>query len=1020
MKRFAIFTALCSVSTACTQESATASLRALDPVGEVSLVCLGRDESGAFTRGLERAECPDYGDEDSPYNRRFHAMVTQPTTGEVALVDLAAPLNEAVIDYEPTQPGYSFMAVGAEPTAITSTPGSVASFVAVREAGREGVFGLPSSCIAPRAPGEPMRDIRTWPACRLPAAPEAMLMLVDPARDDDADPGTPDRVRTSCGGDYVDAASLVGQAPAATRALCPADLATETVLPGRRKLAITLPSLAEVWVLDAQELLDREPGSFEACNVEERFALSATVTAATQRVPADLVPSSPSCAPVGFNQGPAPDNFVPWPGDVALDDEGRLFISDDQAPVVHVLDVGDPCNLAALPSLEPRSFLDPTAVVTTGRLAVSQLTPLGKRYVYAIDESSTSSSGMLMMFDVSPGSTDRTPIVRERSALNPAEPPDRIALGRDVADVEFIYQDFPEAVGGVAIEGIACDPDPRLPLDNPAIEYRPSTDLSVGASPRKLRGTYAFAALHSGQMAVIDVEDLDAACRRPIGTNPNPEDDISGCHDDDPALGENGYRFAQALPTVSNELSCNLVTPHRARSRSFFTNSAGGSPSAGLVSFPALTLDTGRSVTTDQSDDGRDFPKLLPARRAAGEDDQVFVGAVVYSTDGSSTLLDPDPAVAERSGLLLSYEEPRAYVPSENFSVVYEGPVRQVGYASFAVDAESGLGRINEGLNASYCTSGVQDMALATDVGRQLGVGSQASLATFARTQADYVQLVGELSDEDDPYWRDPATGGQCGQELFGQNPTTLPGRSLCEQFFGPAEVQSTNRDYRIVEAHEDYLLVEARGSEPAQTMSPTRKRQLAEFAACCFPTSTAYGIRAGAHWLVRGAATGFAHDVTTDPATQRCVADCSPVVSRQRGRAYEISCAEDCPTDAENRPAAGYAVPGEDVACVVSDTRDGIDPGEPGAACIFQNLNTRFAIYRGQQTSVRDMRFTWQLTDGFAPLIMNMTSVDRPRSTPHSLQFIPENGQLIIPDGSVRGLTFMSARNLGTMTTIF
>ena len=1018
MKRIALFTALCAVSIACTQESSTVSLRALDPVGDVSLVCLGRDESGAFTRGLERAECPDYGDDDSPTNRRFHALVTQPAAGEVALVDLASPLNRAVIDYEPTQPGYSFMPVGAEPTAIASTPGSVASFVSVREAGREGVFALPSSCMAPRAPDEPLRDIRTWPACRLPAAPEAMVMLVDPALDDDANPATPDRVRTSCTGDYVDAASLVGRAPAATRALCPADLASETVLPGRRKLVITLPSLAEVWVLDAQELLDREPGSFDPCNVEERFALTADVTAATQRVPADLAPSSPSCAPVGFNQGPAPESFVPWPGDLALADDGRLFISDDQAPVVHVLDVGDPCNLAALPSLEPRSFANPSAVVTTGRLAVSRLTPLGKRYVYAVDESSSTTSGMLMMFDVSPGSTDRTPIVRERSALNPAEPPDRIALGRDVADVEFIYQDFPEAVGGVAIEGIACDPNPALPLNDPATEYRTSTDLSVGAQPRKLRGTFAFAALHSGQMSVIDVEDLDAACRRPVRTNPNPQDDIAGCHDD-PAVGGNGYAIG-LLPTVSNELSCNLVSPHRARSRAFFTNGLGGAASAGLIAFPSLTLDTGRSVTTDQTDEGRDFPKLLPARRAAGDDDDVFVGAVVYRTDNSSTLLNTDPAAAERSGLLLSYEEPRAYVPSENFAAIYEGPVRQVSNALFSVDAESGLARINEGINAAYCSAGVQDMTLAADVGRELGVRSQSALATFARTQADYVQLVGDLSDEDDPYWRDPTTGGQCGQELFGQNPTTLPGRSLCEQFFGPVEIQSPNRDYRIVEAHEDFLLVEARGQEPAQMMSDTRRRQLAEFAACCFPGSTPYGIRAGNHWVVRGAATGFAHAVTTDPATQRCVADCSPLVSRQRGRAYEISCGEDCPTDDTNRPAVGYAVAGEDVACIVNDTRDGIDPGEPGSECVFQNLTTRFAIYRGQQQSVRDMRFTWQLSDGFSPLLMNMTSVDRPRSTPHSLQFMPENGQLIIPDGSVRGLSFMSTRSLGTLTTIF
>ena len=1019
MRHIALVPALISAGLlGCTTESATASLRALDPVGDVSLVCLGRDESGAFTRGEDRSDCPDYeSTADGPTNRRFHALVTQPARGEVALVDLATSASQAVIDYEPTQPGYSFMAVGAEPVSIVSTPGGVASFVSVREAGREGVFALPSSCIAPRAPDEPLRDIRTWPACRLPAAPGEMVMLVDPAIDDDGDSATPIRIRAACDGDYLDPASLVGQAPAATRAQCPADLATEAQ-PGRRKLAVTLPSLSEVWVLDAQELLDRDPGSFDACNVEARVALRADVTSAVQQVPADLVPSAPSCVSVGFNHGPPTGSFTPWPANLALDNEGRLFVSDSQAPVVHVLDVGDPCNLSALPPLEPRSFTDPNAVITAGRIAVSPLTPLGKRFVYAVDDSSADTSGMLMAFDVSPGSTDRTPIVRERSALNPAEPPDRIALGRDVADVEFVYQDFPEPAGGVAVEGVACDPDPRVRPGTPSTDYRPSSDLTLGANPRKLRGTFAFAALHAGQLAIIDVEDLDGACRRPAATNPESSDNISGCHDDDPSLRDTGYRFL-GVPTVSSELSCNLIAPHRIRSRSFFTNTIGGAPSAGLIAFPALTLETGRSVTADQSDDGRDFPKLLPARRAAGEAGQLFIGPVQYDTDDPSTLLDTDPATAERAGLLLSYEEPRAYVAGEDFTAVYEGPVRQVSDSVFSVDPVRGLGVVAEGLNASFCTAGVQDMDLAADAGRKLGLTSEQDVATFARQTADYVQFVDELSDEGEPYWRDPSTGGQCGQALFEQSPTTLSGRSLCAQFFGPIEIQSVNRDYRIVEAHEDYLLIEPRSYDPA-TMSTTRRQQLSEFASCCFPGSTAYGIRAGHQWLVRGAATGFAHDVITDPASLRCVADCNPLVSRLRGRAYEISCSENCPTDEDGRPAVGYAVPGEDVACVVDNARNGIDPGEPGAECIFQNLNTRFAIYRGQRQSVRDMVYHWQLTDGFNPLLINLVNVDRPRSTPQSLQFMPESSQLIVADGSVRGLTFVNSRNVGAMVTIF
>ncbi len=1000
----------------CGQESATATLRALDPVGEVSLVCLGRDANGAFTRGLDRSECPDYENRpDAPNNRRFHALVTQPLTGEVALVDLAAPAAaDAVIDFEPTQPGYSFMPVGAQPTSIVSTPGSVASFVAVREPGREGIFGLPSSCLAPRAPNEPLRDIRAWPACRLPAAPGPLVMMVDPAVDDDDDPATPYRIRTSCGGAYLDAADVIGQAPGAARLSCPADLATETASAGRRKLGVMLPSLSEMWVIDAQELLDREPGSFDVCNVEERFPLGSTVTDAVQHIPADLVPSSPSCGPVGLNHGPAPEAYQPWPVDVALDDERRLYVADSAAPLIHVLDVSDPCELSALPSLEPRSYSDPTAVITTSRVAVSPLTPLGKRFVYAVDDSATSTAGTLMAFDVSPGSTDRTPIVRARSPFNPIEPPDRIAIGRDVADVEFVFQDFPEPANAAAVEGVACDPTPSLPADDPAAEYRPTSDLSSGASPRKLRGTFAFAALHSGQMAVIDVEDLDAACRRPVSVNPGAEEDLNGCQGDPNYVA--GYSLAN-VATVTNELSCNIVTPHRTRSRGYFLDR-----SASLVAFPALTLDTGRSVTTDQTDDGRDYPKLLAARRAPGSEDQVYVGPVRYDTTVNATnRLHVDPTLAQRSSLLLSYEEPRNFVPGEDFIATYEGVVRQVSGARLTVDPATGFGVVNEGLNASFCSAGIQDMDLTVEAGRELGVTSSEEQTLFAREHADYVQTVGDLLEEDDAYWRAPSAGASCGLELFqneGEPSPLLPGRPLCEQFYLPVEVQNEQRDFRIVEAREDYLIVEPR-SVDAQT-SETRRRQLTEFAACCFPDTTAFQVRAGHQWVVRGAATGFAHAVTTDPTSLRCVADCNPLASRQRGRAYELSCSENCPVDGLGRTPVGRAVQGEDFACVVDSTEDGVDPGEPGSECIFQSLTTRFAIYRGQRRSLRDMQFRWQLSDGFTPLLISLTNVDRSRSTPHSLFPWPENGQLILSDGSARGLTFVSSRTPGTIQTIF
>ena len=272
----------------------------------------------------------------------------------------------------------------------------------------------------------------------------------------------------------------------------------------------------------------------------------------------------------------------------------------------------------------------------------------------------------------------------------------------------------------------------------------------------------------------------------------------------------------------------------------------------------------------------------------------------------------------------------------EEFTATYEGGVRPRSDALITSNA-AGFAVIDEGLNASFCSAGIQDMDLAMEAGRGLGVTSPEDLAVFARRHADYVQIVGDLLEEDDPYWR--AGGASCGAELFesADDPAALAGRALCDQFFQPAEVESVQRDFRIVEAREDQLVLEPRSVDP--NTSEVRKRLLSEFAACCFPKPTAYQVRAGHQWIVRGSATGFSHAVTTDPTSLRCVADCSPLAERQRGRAYEISCNDGCPLDPQQQPVIGYAVDGQDVACRVDSAADGIDPGEPGSECVFQSL---------------------------------------------------------------------------------
>jgi hypothetical protein len=1007
-----------SLGLACGRQNETAALRALAPAGDVSILCLGSAPDGTISRGLDRNECPDFAHQPgSPEQRHTMALVTQPKSGEVAAIDIGVSPNQ-VIDFEPTQPGYSFLPVGAEPTSIVSTPGGVASFVAVRETGREGIFALPSSCVWTRPKYGALRDLRTWPACRLPSAPGLMVLLTDPARDDDGDPATPDRVRERCTASYVAPDELIGAAPAASREQCPADLATEGWPFGRRKIAVTLPGLSEIWILDAQELLDRAPGSFADCIPEASVALTASTADQSERLPADLQPSSASCLPVGFDPGPTAAEVRPWPVDLALDEDARLYIADSQAPVIHRLDASDPCNLATLPPLYPLSYSDPKAVITTRKVAVSPLTASGKRFVYAVDNSTTPTAGSLIPFDVSPGATDRTPIVRERATYTPGEAPDRIQLPRDVADVEFVFQDNAIAAPdtGIAVEGIACDPNPlNVPLDSPAARYRPTPDRASGALPNQLRGTFAFAAMHSGQIAVIDVEDLDGACRRPYTTHTASSEDLYGCRNDDPTVPGGVYLSSNAVPTVSNELSCNVVVPHRARSRNFFSNA-----SAGLLSFPSLSLPTGRSVLTDQSSAGKDQPKLLGARyypRDPEEQETLNVGALSYGTESPGLHLDLDPATTKQSSVLLSYNEPRAYISGEDFSVIYEGVIRGESQARFlAPEGEASFGIVSEGLNATFCGSGVQDLDLTADVGRSLGVTDPAKLALFARDHADYVQITGPLLPVDDGYWRSGNPGAECGAELFQDSADSvdsareLRGRALCEQFFGPPQVPTQYRDLRILAASEDQLAVEPRLTELA---SATRRQKLMQLVSCCFPEPTNFVVRVGNQWSVRGGASGAPHHVKTDPVTSRCVNDCNPLTQRLNSRVFEITCSGKCsPRDELDHGPAGRAGP-RDFACVVDDTTEGIDPNEPGSECVYQSLTTRFAIYRGQQPTARDTSFRWVLSDGFTPFTLSLNSGDRATSTPHSMLALPELGALLVTDSTAPGLTTIAIRSL-------
>ena len=970
----------------CNETPVEVVLRSLQASSEVTFVCRGEDGEGR-----ESADCPDFDEGKAG----FYALVTQTSTEEVAVVDAS---RAAVVDVDPSVPGFSFLRLASRPGDIVSSPGGVASFVGLTGVGKHGIAAIPTSCLAPpdEEKGQPGRDVTTFPSCSLPSVPGDLAVLIDPAAADGTVYGSCDR---SLGAEST--------TPEAADRACPANLTTEAGPIGRRKLAVSLPDYGEIVLIDAQWLLDRAPGSFEPCQIEARRALSTSVgSGAAQRPPEELV--AEGCSPVPPTLPPEQPNYASVPAGFSHQGD-RLYVADRGAPLVHVLDAENPCELVELPSLLPMSFEEPWRVVTTSKVAASPTTKNGKRFVYAVDELDQPAASV-MAFDVSDESTDRTPIVRPGSVRLPLEPADRIRFGAPVNDVAFALRDLPRADPntGVAELGVSCDPDPRSDSETAGVLYRPNSDFSSGARPRLLRGLFGFVMLSSGQVVVIDVDDFDAKCRRPAATNTSSNVDFRGCAADDPELP--GFltldQSEGGAPTVTNEVSCRMVQPHRARGSSLgVVNTSYGTAAPALRAFPQFS-----SADPTVQPAVNDRPKVLavdwPSPEPGGEPirPEVIVGSGLYRPDLSGSELPVDPNLALQNSLVLPWVEPRAYLPGDTYRLMYEGAIMGELPSGFVeLSSDDAAGDWISDPSGYYCDRGVYDPALMREYGaEELGLEGE-TLDVFASSHADYVQVTGDFPSEDSrDYWRSERASA-CGS------------REVCEQTFGPHDTDTLdpNRDFLIEEAYQDRLRVVPRHAETDE-----ERARIMELAECCFPGGLEYTIRAANQWVLTTNGTGFRHDVvaratqTPDGLRYRCARDCSPKKKLFKSRAFEISSSDECVAE-EEEPVCSVGRSRRADPCVYPAAEGGgVQLGGPGSACIFENLTSRFAVYRGLVPSSRGMMFTWQTSGGFSALAASIVSRQSAPS-PQSLAYVPELQRIAVVDAATLGLSLISLDTL-------
>lgn len=986
----------------CSATQQPLELASLRQSGKVSFVCVTRTGEGAPLAACPRGPIESDGALTvADPNHDMFALLTQTATGEVAVIRVSSRRgvgSAQVLDVDRSNPGKTPLRIGLEPEDIVTTRGGQASFVGVKQLGRPGIYGLPTKCVFEPARGrdQMVRDITTWPACALPSAPGDMAVVLDTQRVDGS-------ARLSC----------AGAAPPAPEGECATDLSEEIGAElGTQKLIVALPEEGKLVVLDAQEVLSRTPGTFQPCTIEAELPLrSDAPSQVTQSLPPDL--RGQGCLGDSLTYGPFEGPFASRPTGFAHDEE-TLFVGDRGAPLIHRIDVRDPCAPRELEPLVATSFRSPERVVTTSRLALSAETNAGERFLYAVDRVGEQASSV-MVFDVSDDATDRTPLVRPDSTWMPFEAPDRIEFAASVKDIAFVMaEDPPTNDEGVGAYGVECNPDPAAPLDSPGALARSDSGLVTGAG-NVLRGIFAYVLTSDGRVNVVDVEDYDAACRRNARANTATDFDFRGCRND-----PSGARYftldetPEGVNTVTNEATCRAVVPHRARARGgrigdgrrgliVTDDSVGRTGAPALVSLPRLALGGQGLPVSRRTLEGRKNPILLGvdflSPNGSGLDTaQVYVGTTLRVKDSLSAPLEIDPNRAEQASVVLPFVETRAYPPSDTVTVAYEGDL-DGPHSGGVLTVDGDTARLVD-FDANFCSSGVQDEAITRELAqRDFPEFGSSALDAFGKTRADYVQVVSKLPDERDAYWR--GEGLACTDGL---------GFDACDALFGDADLQElrAERDLTIISSSEDTLTVTPRAphqGDPGNHLAMLR---------CCFPGPLTYRVRAGRQWVVRGTTSGYQHPITSvenEDGSRACALDCHPLVAARRGRVFEVSstaCDDPDPNAAE--PCGVGPRTADDPICAYDASRGALDPRDQAGACVHDGISRRFAVYRGLEPSVRGMTFSFEVSSGFAIDSVQL-STNQNAILPVSIRSSPWLNSVGVVDSATRGLLMVDVR---------
>ncbi|APR99407.1 hypothetical protein BCY86_00965 [Pajaroellobacter abortibovis] len=936
----------------------------------------------------------------SPY--QLFALVMQGSRNGLAVVNLSTGV---IVDVNQASPGVQAVPIGNQPTGIATSPDGRSTLVTTAEPGRYALWVVDNARILGDSQGirqdpRPAPPLLTeWMVCGLPQPPMTVLSV----------PRAPSS--SSFSGTYDIAVILQSNERGQAKAL----------------------------MIDPDSLKQIPLGQYLPCPLEGAIELAADlpenwtagpswpdgIPYASGGITLDL-PQPPSVCSAGWEWQTPPNPFPkiggasPQPRGAAFADR-ILYISDGSFPLIHRIDLSNPKRLVELQPLIVTSMSSPDRQVSVGPLAVSPITSDYRRYLYGIE---SDINGNILVYDITqPDRSPLVPLTNPYPVLNPLQSPDRISFEAPAVAISFVSHDVPvtknwDGTGRMgALTGLLCNPNPNAfdqqgnVVDWGAF-YRPGEALlsrDTSLLPNSLRGVFAFVALTNGSIQIVNVDDWDAPCRRPVLLTSDaqvsslslPQPVPSSLEDTNPFHAPRAEGRLGASQAVTGEIFFPIISPHTKRSKylfSFDLNHGGQVPY--LLSPPKLFLNE-ISLPIDFGEQGTN-PILLQVQSTF---------AYPHSVEGQENLqgvVSGYIPVEKSPGILFSLEDPSVH-NDDDWTIVYEGQLP--GFEGIRADMSTNddfhtLTLTTQGV--SLCSLGVHDvktsLARAQKAREELAqavpstVLSPSALEQVGAQMGDYVQIADDLLPGDNSYWNQQAA---C-WDLGGTSLRTPAERyHTCEVMYGAVQDQSVHRDFPILEAYSDHLVLGTFYGPSGTLMTPANRQRIGarsdnvpwfKLLYCCFQGRASFRVRTGGQWIAIGKRTGYLHHVGTSGTDQACVDSCLVRDALLNARIMEVP-----------RTASSSFMPSRNSVLALRNP-----------FFSFFMMGGMLSASSDFTASSRDMTWKFSTRGGFSPLRLQVgvrggIPSNRYRASPRSIRFIEPYGRLLVIDGAGQGLQQIS-----------